>query len=78
MNFVLYAVVAVGVVYGLYQFSNLAFYLFAQAFGYVDNLLQDRYMKKFRQKAMENLNRLEAIANNAQKYRNDKSEDLAA
>lgn len=78
MNFVLYAVVAVGVIYGLYQFSNLAFYLFAQAFGYVDNYLQDRYMKKLMARAMDNLNRLQEIADESQKYRNDNTEDLAA
>lgn len=81
MNFILYGVLAVGVAYGLYQFSNFAFYLFAQAFGVIDNYLQDRYMRKLHKiwvnQMMERMDKLDSIAKDAKKY-NENLDDLAA
>lgn len=81
MNFILYGVLAVGVAYGLYHFSNFAFYLFAQAFGHIDNFLQDRYMRKLHKiwvnQMMERMDKLDSIAKDAKKY-NENLDDLAA
>lgn len=81
MNFILYGVLAVGAAYGLYRLSDLLFYLFAQAFGHIDNFLQDRYMRKLHKiwvnQMIDRIDRLDAIAKDAKKY-NENLDDLAA